>query len=130
MSNINKNYFKNFLVAFGSGIGFAIAFLAFGLKFNKSIFYFFVILIYFVSFMIIFKLLCDLFNINIKINEVLDGVWGGLSLYCFSQIFTLSWSINFINAIKESIIFIIMSIVIFFFGMIFTFPITKALKRI
>jgi hypothetical protein len=113
--NLNNSlYLKNFIIALGSWIALLIAFLAFGINmqsFQGSLIWFFV-LIDFILFLFLMKILFPWFNKN----EIIHGVWAGLVLYCWAPILKLSWVNNFINALKISIIYLIIGIAVFFLG--------------
>ena len=112
---MKNSYFRNFLIACYSGIGFLIILLAFGLNMFQSFLHFltwFVILTDFILFIISLKLLFRWININ----DVIDGVWAGIVLYCWSPILTLPWTINFVDALKNSTFYMIIGLAILLFG--------------
>ena len=117
--NIKKNqYLQNFAVACAGGIGFAIVFLARGLRVFHSLFdtlKWFGILIGFLIFLSILK---SKFS-WIKIRDLVDGIWIGIVLYCWSQMVTLPWKENIIDALKGASALFIIGLVILFVGFLY-----------
>jgi len=113
---IKKNqYLQNFVVTCAGSIGFAIVFLAFGLKVFHSLFdtiLWFGILIGFLIFLGILKLMFPW----IKISDLVDGIWIGIVLYCWSQIVTLPWKEGVIEALKSASTYFIIGFLILFIG--------------
>ena len=110
-------FLQNFIVACASSIGFAIIFLAFKLNISTSFsdsLDFFIILITFILFMLILKTIFTWINIP----DILDGLWIGVGLYCWSFIpkLFLFENYGFITALKKSTIYAIIGLVIIISG--------------
>ncbi|MHA1678021.1 MAG: hypothetical protein ACTSW3_04510 [Promethearchaeota archaeon] len=117
--SIKKNqYLQNFVVACAGGIGLAIVFLAFGLNVFHSLFdtlLWFGILIGFLIFLGILKFIFPW----IKIRDLVDGIWIGIVLYCWSPIVTLPWKENVIDALKGSSVYFLIGLVILIIGYLY-----------
>lgn len=110
-----KNYFNNLLVTFGSSIAFLIAFQTYGLEFTTSFTDFLTWLVWllnFIGFIVIIKMIFP----SIKINSILDGVWGGLIIWVLSPIFKFHFLTNIKIATVQSSIFILVAIILLILG--------------
>lgn len=114
--SIKKNpYLQNFVVVCAGGIGLVIVFLAFGLDIFHSLFDTIIwieIILGFCSFMIILKLIFPWINIK----DLMDGIWIGIGLSCWSRIGTLNWQENLIDSLKGASIYFVIGLVILFLG--------------
>ena len=117
--NIKKNpYLQNFIVTCAGAIGFSIVFLAFGLDIFHSLKAFFSYLAILIGFTLFVLLLKGIFK-WVDMDEVVNGVWIGIALYCWSPIFTLSWLTNFWNALAGASIYFVIGLVILIAGYLF-----------
>jgi len=116
---IKKNqYLQNFVVACAGGIGFAIVFLARGLSVFHSLsdtLKWFGILIVFLIFLAVLK---SIFS-WVKIRDLVDGIWIGIVLYCWSPIVSLPWKENVRDALKGASVLFLIGVIILFIGYLY-----------
>ena len=121
ISNYIKKYpyWQNFIITFTGAIAYAIAFLAIGLHFLNS-FYdvlkWFGILIAYSFFMILITYVCRLLKIKDRINDIMDGVWIGLVVYCWTPILPLFFNNTFYVALESSSLYFIFGLAILIRG--------------
>jgi len=110
-----RPFIRNFIVALSSVIVTKLVFLAFNLKIFKFFMHFLtwlVILIDFILIVIALKLIFEW----MKLDDVIDGVWVGVVIYCWLPLLTLPWIDNFWSALQNSTFFVIIGLAILLLG--------------
>jgi len=119
MKNAKNQYIRNFVVALSASIGFAIVFLAFGLDNLFSSFLstltWLIILIDFIIFLIIVKLI---FN-WVDVYNIVDGVCIGVVFYCWTPIVIQPWFSDFWYSVSSSVMYFFIGFIVLSIGYFF-----------
>ena len=119
MVDKTNHYWKNFVVACASAILLFIAFRAFKLDFLHSFTGFLWWLLVLVVFIVVMVILKAIFS-WINTDEVINGVWGGVVLYCWAPIFNLPWAVNVWDALKAGSVYFIIGLIVLLWGYFFS----------
>jgi hypothetical protein len=111
----DSSYVKKFIVTCGVGIGFAIAFLMFGLDIFHSLKDFIIGVSVLAGFALLMVLLKWIFK-WIDTDDVIAGVQMGVVVRCWTPIFSLPWKESFSDALKSAAIFFVFGLVILLLG--------------